>query len=130
MRLLLDTHVALWAVTLHPRLSPKAADLIADPDNEILVSVASLWEIAIKHAQARRPGDMPMSAKQALESFLAAGYALLGVSAEHALAVGDLPLVHRDPFDRLLVAQSLTEPLRLVTHDRKLAAYSDTVILV
>ena len=131
MRLLLDTHIALWAVADDPRLPAGAAGLIADPDNEVLVSVASLWEIAIKHALARGgPNDMPISAQEALGYFRDAGYAMLDILPAHVIAIEQLPRLHADPFDRLLVGQALTVPLRLITHDARLARYSDTVLAV
>lgn len=130
MRLLLDTHVALWAIVDSPRLTSEVRSLIADEANTLFVSVASLWEIAIKHGLARgRPSDMPLSAQQALDYFLGAGMRILDISSEHALAVASLAPNHADPFDRMLVAQSLSEPLRLVTHDPQVAAYSDAIIL-
>jgi PIN domain nuclease of toxin-antitoxin system len=128
MKLLLDTHVALWAVSDDPRLSPKARELIVTQRNLIWVSAVSIWEIAIKHGLGR--GDMPISGAEALEYFRQSGYRMLPVSPEHAAAVEALPAHHQDPFDRLLVAQSLTEPLRLLTHDTTVARYSDTVILI
>jgi PIN domain nuclease of toxin-antitoxin system len=128
VNLLLDTHIALWAIADSPRLPGRARELIEAEGNTLWVSVASVWEIAIKHALAR--GDMPVSSEQALGYFRQAGYRLLPVEAEHAVAVEALPPHHADPFDRLIVAQALTEPLRLLTHDPKLAPYSDTVILV
>jgi PIN domain nuclease of toxin-antitoxin system len=131
VRLLLDTHIALWAMADDHRLPAKAADLIADPANDVFVSVASLWEIAIKHALARgKPNDMPISAQEALDYLLGAGYALLDITHAHTVAIEGLPLLHGDPFDRMLVAQALTVPLRLLTHDVRVARYSDTVILV
>ena len=131
MRLLLDTHIALWAVAGDPRLSSHAADLIAEPANDVFVSAASLWEIAIKHALARGgPNDMPISAQEALGYFRSAGYSMLVVSDEHAIAVEQLPMLHADPFDRILVAQALAVPLRLITRDVRVAAYSDSIILV
>jgi PIN domain nuclease of toxin-antitoxin system len=131
VRLLLDTHVALWAIADSPRLSPRGRALIADPANEVVVSAVTLWEIAIKHALARRgPNAMPVSAAEALGYFDAAGYERLAISAAHALAVEELPALHADPFDRLLVAQALAEPLRLLTHDSQVAAYSDTIVRV
>ena len=126
MRLLLDTHVALWAITDDRRLPARARQLILTARNEVWVSAASIWEIAIKHALARR--DMPVSGHQAAAWFQEAGYQCLAISAAHAAAVEELPAIHRDPFDRLLVAQALTEPLRLLTHDRTVASYSDTII--
>jgi PIN domain nuclease of toxin-antitoxin system len=125
----LDTHVALWATTEPERLPSPIAELIADPNNEVFVSVVSLWEIAIKRSRGRHPSTMPISAAEAQLEFAAVDFAILKVEAEHAVAVEALPPLHGDPFDRLLVAQALTEPLRLVTHDAALAAYSDTVIL-
>ena len=130
MNLLLDTHIALWALNDNSRLPAAARALIADSGNAVAVSVASLWEIAIKHPLDRRGGAMPVSGGQALELFERAGYRILPVAASHAVAVETLPPIHHDPFDRLLIAQALTEPLRLVTVDRLLARYSDTVILV
>ena len=131
MNLLLDTHVALWAVTGHKRLSVRARALIVDPVNSISVSVVSLWEIAIKHALGRQSETaIALSAREAAEAFALAGYSILSVSPSHALAVEDLPAHHTDPFDRLLVAQALSEPMRLLTHDAQVARYSDTIILV
>lgn len=128
MNLLLDTHIALWAITDSPRLPAKARQLILVPENEVFVSAASIWEIAIKHGLGR--GDMPISGPEALDYFRAASYRLLPVLPEHAAAVEVLPPHHADPFDRLLVAQALAEPLRLLTHDALLARYSDTVMLL
>ncbi|UEM06836.1 type II toxin-antitoxin system VapC family toxin (plasmid) [Skermanella rosea] len=131
MRLLLDTHIALWAIIDSPNLTARIRELIIDPGNIITVSTVSVWEIAIKHALARgKPTDMPISGAEALHYFRAAGYVLLNISPEHAAAVEQLPDLHADPFDRLLVAQSMVEPLRLLTHDAKVAAYSDQVILL
>jgi PIN domain nuclease of toxin-antitoxin system len=131
LRLLLDTHIALWAIAGDPKLPPKARALISDAANFVAVSAASVWEIAIKHALARgRQNDMPISGTQALKYFRAAGYELLPVTATHAAAVERLRARHNDPFDRLLVAQALSEPLTLLTHDKKMADYSEAVILV
>lgn len=128
MRLLLDTHIALWALTDDPRLSARARALIEDPANQVAVSAASVWEIAIKHALGR--GDMPISGEAALEWFRQAGYDLLPVTPQHAAAVETLPDHHRDPFDRLLVAQAATEPMRLITRDPLVARYGGGVIQV
>jgi PIN domain nuclease of toxin-antitoxin system len=126
--LLLDTHVALWALTDDPRLSQRARTLIEDPANDVLVSAASVWEIAIKHALGR--GDMPISGDQALDWFRQAGYELLPIAPEHAAAVEHLPDHHHDPFDRLLVSQAVAEPLRLLTHDPLVLRYGDVAIAV
>ena len=128
MRLLLDTHVALWAITDSPRLSSQARELILTPTNRIFVSVASLWEIAIKHGLGR--GDMPLSGKEAMGYFQQSGYTFLAISPEHAVGVERLPSHHQDPFDRILVSQAINEPLRLLTHDAIVAKYSDLAILV
>lgn len=128
MNLLLDTHVALWALTDSPKLPAAARALIADSRNTVWVSAVSVWEIAIKHSLKRT--DMPISGVEALAHFRNAGYLLLDVSPDHAAAIESLAPHHADPFDRLLVAQALTEPLRLITHDTTVALYSDTIIAV
>lgn len=128
MNLLLDTHVALWAITDSPRLPHEARELIESPRSTVWVSTASVWEISIKHALAR--GDMPVSGRDATRYFEASGYRLLAIEPEHAAAVEDLAPHHQDPFDRLLVAQALVEPMRLLTHDAVVARYSDTIIKV
>jgi PIN domain nuclease of toxin-antitoxin system len=128
LRLLLDTHVALWAITDSPRLSDAARALLIDPANEVWVSAVSVWEIAIKHGLGR--GDMPVSGEQALGYFRQAGYRLLAISPDHAAAVGGLPPLHADPFDRLLVAQALTEPFRLLTADDTVVRYGATIVRV
>ena len=128
MQLLLDTHVALWAIADDARLPAAARVLIQAPENEVLVSVVSVWEIAIKHALGK--GDMPISGAQALAFFRQAGYKLLPVLAEHAAAVEALPAIHADPFDRLLVAQAFHEPLKLLTHDATSARYGGGIMLV
>jgi len=128
LNLLLDTHVALWAITDNPNLSAPARDLILAPSSAVWVSAASVWEITIKHGLGR--GDMPVSGQNALRYFRQAGYRFLVIEPEHAAAVETLPDHHQDPFDRLLVAQALVEPMRLLTHDATVARYSDTIIRV
>ncbi|TXF09828.1 type II toxin-antitoxin system VapC family toxin [Pelomicrobium methylotrophicum] len=125
---MLDTHVALWAIADHPRLPPDARELILSPKVNVWVSAATVWEIAIKRSLAR--GDMPISAQEALAYFKAAGYRFLPVDEEHAAAVEDLPHHHGDPFDRILVAQALVEPMRLLTSDEKVARYSNTFLKI
>lgn len=131
MRLLLDTHIALWAVSNDARLPAKARALLDRGDAEIFVSAVTLWEIAIKYP-LRRGGrqEMTVSAADARRYFRNAGYTLLDMTPAHAVAVEDLPPHHGDPFDRMLVAQALTEPLRLITADEALRPYSDTVVVV
>lgn len=126
MNLLLDTHVALWAIADSPKLQKKARELIESPRSSVWISTASIWEIAIKHALGR--GDMPISSRDAVRFFRESGYRFLTVEAEHAMAVEELPPHHQNPFDRILVAQALVEPMRLLTHDQMVARYSDTII--
>jgi PIN domain nuclease of toxin-antitoxin system len=128
VNLLLDTHVALWAITDDARLSSRARQLILAPRATVWVSAVSVWEIAIKHGLGR--GEMPVSGEDALRYFQQSGYRLLAVEPEHAAAVEGLPAHHQDPFDRLLVAQALIEPMRLMTHDGMVARYSDTIVEV
>jgi PIN domain nuclease of toxin-antitoxin system len=128
MNLLLDTHVALWAITDSPKLPERARDLIQAPKTTVWVSAASIWEIAIKCGMGR--GEMPVSGQDAARYFQESGYRVLPVDVEHALAVESLPAHHQDPFDRILVAQALVEPMHLMTHDPLVARYSDTIIEV
>ena len=131
MRLLLDTHIAVWAIQNSPKLTSQARELLADTGTDVLVSAVSVWEIAIKHALGRGPPTgINFSGHDAIAYFEASGMSLLPVTPAHAAAVGSLPTIHSDPFDRLLVAQALHEPLRLVTHDRRVAAYSNLFLLV
>lgn len=125
MRLLLDTHVLLWLMEQNPRLRRSARSLIADA-SEVYVSSASLWEIAIKW----RLGKIEEDPQTVLDQLGAAGLRELQVTNRHAVATGRLPLLHNDPFDRLLVAQAMTEPMRLLTSDEQLLAYSELVIRV
>jgi PIN domain nuclease of toxin-antitoxin system len=127
MNLLLDTHIAVWAIRASSLIPSRVRALIGSAENEVYVSVVTIWEIAIKRA-LRRPGAPPFAADAAIALFAEAGYILLDVKAIHAAAVEKLPLLHGDPFDRLLVSQAMTESMRLVTGDAKLAAYSQTVI--
>lgn len=131
MRLLLDTHIALWALVNDSRLPRRAVDLISDPANTVAVSAASIWEIAIKHALGRGGQNaMPLSGQKAMTLFAKAGYDLLPISPEHAAAVETLPALHADPFDRMLIAQALAEPMRLLTHDAALADYGGMVLKI
>ena len=127
MRVLLDTHIALWAVTGSARLVPAAQAAILAAD-EVFVSVASIWEIAIKRGLGK--GRMPVSSTQALQAFIDAGYSLLDVRAAHVVHVEALPPIHKDPFDRLIVAQAMLEPLILITRDAVVARYSSSIVKV
>jgi PIN domain nuclease of toxin-antitoxin system len=117
-RLLVDTHALLWWLTDDPRLSEKAREALADPANDVLVSTASVWEIAIKRALGKlsAPDDLP-------DHIVAQGFSWLPVGAEHAWHVRDLPPHHRDTFDRLLVAQALSERMPIVSTDARFGAY-------
>lgn len=120
--------MALWAITDDPKLSSKARELLVAPRSHVWVSAVNIWEIAIKHSLGREA--MPISGPEALQYFRRAGYQFLAVEPEHAAIVGDLANHHQDPFDRLLVAQALAEPMRLLTHNAMVSRYSDTIILV
>jgi PIN domain nuclease of toxin-antitoxin system len=128
LNILLDTHVALWAITDNKNLSDRARELILAPRSTVWISVVSLWEITIKHRLGR--GDMPVSGRDALHYFKQAGYRILSIEPEHALEIEELPLHHQDPFDRLLIAQAVVEPMRLITHDGTVAGYNDTIIYI
>ena len=125
MRLLLDTHVFLWAVAGSRQLKPPARRLIESAE-QVCVSAASIWEIAIK-AQL---GKIMADADELVAAIDASGFIELPVRAVHAAGVARLELRHRDPFDRILLAQAISEPLRLLTADATLAQYSDLVLLL
>ena len=124
MRVLLDTHLLLWALSAPARLPVAARRLIQDAD--VYVSAASIWEISIKAALGKLTAD-PQEVLAALEP---AGFLSLPVAGVHAARVSNLPPVHRDPFDRLLVAQALVEPMRLVSTDAALRGYGEIVTIV
>ena len=123
MRLLLDTHVVLWALADPERLRPSARAAIIDPANDVLASAATAWEIAIKTALGKLTA--PTDLLRALDD---SGIETLPITAVHALAAGALPPLHSDPFDRMLVAQAQAEGLALVTRDPKIAAYEVSVL--
>ncbi len=124
-RYLVDTHAALWWLADDPRISPAARAAISDAGNELLVSVASLWEIAIKRqlGKLKAPDDLP-------DILIEEGFGFLPVTARHSWKVQELPLHHRDPFDRLLIAQSQVLSVPLATADDELAAYDIEAIRV
>jgi PIN domain nuclease of toxin-antitoxin system len=128
VKLLLDTHLLLWAAERPDRLSPAARALIADPANMPLFSAASLWDIAIKLALKRE--DFTCDPRLLRRELLDNGYAELPVTGEHANAVLALPLLHTDPFDRILIAQSIAEGITLLTADPLVARYRGLVRLV
>lgn len=121
MRLLLDTRLLMWTVSQSRRLSAQARHLIGDPENELVFSTASLWEVAIKQGLRRR--DFLVDAGLLRRGLLDNGYRELPVTGEHAVAVAGLPPLHKDPFDRMLVAQSVIEGIMLLTADPLVAQY-------
>ena len=125
MRLLLDTHVFIWAVTASPQLKAASRDYLAAADR-ICVSAASIWEIAIKSRLGKIEGEVDAF----VEAIEASGFHELPVTARHAAVVATLPFHHADPFDRLLLAQAFTEPMRLVTADANLLRYGGAIELV
>ena len=128
MRLLLDTQIAICALTDVGRLSSKAVAIIGDERNEAFVPAVSVWEIAMKFALGKKTGTPPFSGAVAWAAFEEAGDQTRPVSAQHAAAVDDLPLLHSDRFDRMLIAQARCEPLRLLTADRQLSQHGDIVV--
>lgn len=121
MDLLLDTHLLLWAASEPRRLSEEAVSLISDTGNRLYFSAASLWEVVIKNAMDR--ADFAVDPHVLRRGLVENGYLELPVSARHTLAVAHLPPIHRDPFDRILVAQAESEGLRLLTSDDIVARY-------
>lgn len=128
MRILLDTHLALWAVTADPQLGAMAQSMLLDTNSQVFVSAATIWEVAIKHR--KHPLVMPMAPQVLIDACIESGFQLLAISAQHAHATALLPLLHTDPFDRLLIAQALHEPLVLLTRDAQVARYSPLIKLV
>ena len=123
--LLVDTHLLLWWALMPEQLSEEARLRLESPDQRLLFSVVSLWEVAIKTSLGRE--DFQVDPPALRRGLLREGFEELPIQAEHVLAVRDLPLIHLDPFDRLLVVQAQREGLRLVTTDRRLAEYGEAV---
>ncbi len=128
MRLLLDTHILLWTIAESRRLSTEARALIGDGGSEITFSVVTLWEVAIK--TARRRADFHVEVSSLRRQLLDNGYAELAVAGAHAVALAILPPLHKDPFDRMLVAQAMVEGLTLLTADPAVAKYPGPIRLV
>jgi PIN domain nuclease of toxin-antitoxin system len=128
MRILIDTHVLLWAQIQPKRLSPSAREMLEDPQHTIVFSAVSIWEIAIK--RRLRKGGFDVDPLIVLNEARSTGYEELPVTADVAASVVDLPMHHADPFDRLLIAQVMHLPARLLTVDKQLAPYSELVTLV
>lgn len=125
MRLLLDTHLLIWAMGSPQRLPTGLVQMLEDPANEPVFSVASLWELVIKQALGRP--DFRVQPELLRRALLDGGWQELTIQAAHALTVASLPPLHRDPFDRLLLAQAKAEGLLLITADQQLAAYPGPV---
>lgn len=127
MKLLLDTHLLIWAADSIERLPTGARALMANPENELLFSVASLWEVAIKRG-LNRP-DFQVDARMLRRGLIDNGYCELPILSEHAVATDALPPIHKDPFDRLLIAQARVEGITLLTNDPTVAQYQGSVRL-
>jgi len=125
MRLLLDTHIFFWWFSESARISPKAFKTISEAE-VVFVSSASIWEISIK----ARLGKIDADPQRLFDQMIVYGFRELPVWSKHAMLVAKLPMHHADPFDRLLIAQAISEPLHLVTVDTQLQPYSELVILV
>ena len=125
MKLLLDTHLLLWAAGEPRRLSKSARTLIRNPDNELLFSAASLWEVAIKRGLGRQ--DFKVDARLLRRGQLDNGYSELPIISDHVVATESLPLLHRDPFDRILVAQATVEGVTLLTIDSQVSQYAGPI---
>ncbi|MGA7179633.1 MAG: type II toxin-antitoxin system VapC family toxin [Thiobacillaceae bacterium] len=123
---MLDTRIFVWWLASDRKLPKAAEPIILDPANEIHVSAGSVWEITVKSGLGQIQVDPALVVAAIAES----GFQELPVTSRHAIEVATLPKHHRDPFDRLLVAQSRIEPMHLLTHDRQLAAYGSTVLIV
>ena len=125
MKLLLDTHLLLWAAGEPKRLSKTARTLIGNPENELLFSAASLWEVAIKRRLGRK--DFKVDARLLRRGLLDNGYSELPIISDHVVATESLPLLHRDPFDRILVAQATVEGVTLLTIDSLVSQYAGPI---
>ena len=131
MKLLLDTHILLWSLAGSERLGEEAGSLLDDPANEPFASTVSVWEVAVKWSLRRgSPGDMPLSGRAFAAALADAKIEVLDVRPDHAFALDDLPHLHRDPFDRLLLATARQEGMTLVTRDAQLAQYGANVRLI
>jgi len=128
MKLLLDTHLLLWAAAQPERLPAEARELIESADNEPCFSAASIWEVVIKTAMCRE--DFKIDARVLRRGLLDNGYGELAIGSEHVVAIDNLPPLHKDPFDRVLIAQAQVEGITLLTADRVVAGYPGPVRLV
>lgn len=126
MLLLLDTHLLLWAAYEPEKLSVDARDHIADDANDLLFSSASIWEVSIKASSTK--DDLDVSPRILRRGLVENGYRELPITSAHAVAVGDLPPIHQDPVDRILIAQARAEGLALLTADAKVIAYGEPAV--
>jgi len=126
MTLLLDTHAFLWFVTGDRRLSRKARRAVEAADSELLISTASVWEVAIKASLGRL--TLPTSVHDYFDDKVAAGFTILPIEWVHAAKVAELPVHHRDPFDRLIIAQGLVEGIPIVSGDPEFKAYGARIV--
>jgi len=128
MRLLLDTQLVIWSGATPEVLSRAARELMVDPANRLYFSSVSIWEIAIKQALGR--AGFNADARFSREQMLGIGYGEVALTSEHALRIGELPLLHGDPFDRILIAQAMCEGLTLLTADNGVAGYAGPILKV
>lgn len=128
MKLLLDTHLLLWAAGQPERLARDTQALLEAPENELFFSAASLWEVVIKRGLGR--DDFKVDPRLLRRGLLDNGYSELPIGSEHVVAIAGLPAIHKDPFDRILVAQAIVEGITLLTADVTVARYSELVRLV
>ena len=132
MNILLDTHVIIWALTNDPQLTDAAKALIMDPENTVMISTVSLWEIAVKNQKA--PRLCPYHEKEILDYCVKAGYIVMDIKGKHVLEIRDLRLkpgavlTNYDPFDRMLIAQAKSEKYVLLSHDRNFGYYEEDCI--
>jgi PIN domain nuclease of toxin-antitoxin system len=128
VKLLLDTHILLWSAGQPDKLSDGARSLLLDTSNVLFFSAASIWEIVIKRGLGR--DDFKVDPLRLLKQLVINGYEEVAVSSDHALAVEVLPPLHKDPFDRILIAQARTEGMLLLTADCQVALYGDGIMIV
>ena len=128
MKLLLDTHIVLWAAGQPEKLSESARTLLKSPENVLFFSAANIWEIVIKLGLGRE--DFKVDPRRLRKMLIVHGYTELPITAEHAITVETLPLLHKDPFDRLLLAQARTEGMMLLTVDASVSQYQESVLAV
>lgn len=131
MRALLDTHIRLWLLVGSDRLDSEAMDLIDGSRTDLFASTISIWEVAVKYGLRRGASDdMPLSGNAFAAALADAGIEILDVRPPHAAALDELPMLHRDPFDRFLIATARHEGMTLFTRDLKLAEYGESVRLI